>query len=166
MEYSDTLLTIAEISVALAGFATLASVIGPSQVDELRNLAALRLQMMLEVSLLNMAFALVPLPFIGSIPDPAIWRIASALHLIVVSGAVAYSIRRARSQPLAFDQPWITAATMTLATASLLASVGNAFGLGGSQAFSLYLGSLVINLVQSGILFMAVAGSILRVHRL
>ena len=165
MEHNDTLLTIAEISVALAGFATLASIIGRRADDESRNRDALRLQIMLEVTLENMAFALAPLPFIHSVPDPMIWRIASALRVILLVGNFTYSIRRARSQPMAFDQHWLTVSTLCLAAIGLLANAGNAFGLGGSQAFSLYLGGLVTSLVSSALLFLAVAGSLLRAHR-
>ncbi len=53
MEHSDTLLTIAELAVALAGFASLVSVIGRRQNNTSRAVDSIRLQMMLEVAFRN-----------------------------------------------------------------------------------------------------------------
>ena len=165
MEQSDTLLTIAEISVALAGFATLASVIGRRQDDASPGLDALRLQVMLEVTLQTAAFALLPLPFMDAISDPAIWRLASALWVVSAAGTAAYGIHRGRSRADVWGNRWLTISTFSLLAVGLIVSASNVVGLGGPRAFSLYLGSLVTSLGSSGLLFMAVVGSVLRGHR-
>jgi hypothetical protein len=165
MDPSGTLLTIAEIAVAFAGFAALVSVLGRRQDSETRSLDALRLQLMLEVTLEVALFALLPLPFIGVISEPEIWRIASGLRLIGLLGSIAYSMHRARLQPRAFEQRWLTVSTLSLAALGLLVNLANVFGLGGSHAFSLFLASMVAGLTSSGLLFLAVAGSVLGAQR-
>jgi hypothetical protein len=82
VEHRDTLFTIAEIAVALAGFASLVSVIGGRQNDTSRVIASLRLRTMLEVAFRNTFFALLPLPFLQLAPsDPIVWRISSGLYI-------------------------------------------------------------------------------------
>ncbi len=94
MEHDDTLLTIAEIAIALAGFASLISVIGRRSSNAARATGSLRLRLMLEVSFRNAAFALLPLPFVEVAPsDPMIWRIFSGLYLVVTTVHVASRLR-------------------------------------------------------------------------
>ena len=96
MEHRDTLLTIAEIAVALAGFASIVSVIARRADDRLRTADAARLRMMLEVALRNAGFAVLPLPFLQLAPsDPVVWGISSGFYLVV---ALVYGVMRLRSQ--------------------------------------------------------------------
>ena len=160
MEYSDTLLTIAELAVALAGFASLVSVIGRRRNDASRVADSFRLRMMLEVSFRNAAFALLPLPFLQIVPsDPIVWRISSGLYLVATAGHVIFRLRtnevpgeRSLSHPM-----------LVLFAFTIVASVANVLGLGGPHAFSLYLANLLLGLAAAGLSFLSVAASVFRI---
>jgi hypothetical protein len=159
MEYSGTLLTIAELAVALAGFASLVSVIGRRQDATSRALDSRRLRAMLEVALHNAAFALVPLPFLQVAPsNPILWRLASGLQLLTIVAHIVSSLRRARS----YEGGWILISTWMLTSISVLTNLANILGLGGSNAFSLYLASLILGLGVAALLFLSVAASVLQ----
>jgi len=94
LEYRETLLTIAELAVALAGFASLVSVIGGRPNDASRVSASLRLRAMLEIALRNAVFALLPLPFLQFAPsDPVVWRISSGVYVAATAGHFLLRLR-------------------------------------------------------------------------
>jgi hypothetical protein len=158
MEHRDTLLGIAEIAVALAGFASIVSVIAQRADEESRIADSYRLRLMLEVALRNAAFAVLPLPLLQIVPsDPVLWRIANGLYVVV---ALVHGVIRMRTQQGA-GPPWFTRSTYVLLTMTTVASVANVLGLGGANAFSLYLASLIFGLSASGLAFLAVAASAL-----
>ena len=162
MEHIDTLLTVAEIAVALAGFASLVSVIGRRRDDTSRATDSIRLQMMLEVAFRNAAFALLPLPFLQLAPsDPIVWRISSGLYIVVI---VAHFFLRMRPN----DRPrerWLNVSSLILVSITVVAGLANVLGLGGSNAFSLYLANLLLGLAAAGLFFFSVAASIFAVER-
>jgi hypothetical protein len=163
MDQSDALFTIAEISVALAGFAGLVSVLGRGRNRESAIADSLRLQNMLEMALLNAAFALLPLPLlVPTAPGPEVWGVASAAHLIAGLGlttAGVYRFRATRPEP---DPLWISVAMVLLTAIGFSLDAFNALGLAGARSFSVYLGTLIIALVSAGLKFMAVAASVFR----
>jgi len=158
MEHRDTLLTIAEIAVALAGFASIVSVIA-RQADEKSRIAdSFRLRLMLEVALRNAAFAVFPLLFLQIVPsDPVLWRVASGFYVVA---ALVHGLVRMRAQQ-GVGPPWFTRSAYVLLAMTAVASVANVLGLGGANAFSLYLASLIFGLSASGLAFLAVAASAL-----
>jgi hypothetical protein len=158
MEHRDTLLTIAEIAVALAGFASIVSVIARRADEKSRVADSYRLRLMLEVALRNAAFAVLPLPFLQLVPsDPALWRIASGFYVVA---ALIHGIIRLASQR-GVGPRWFTRSAQCLLAMTAIASVANVLGLGGANAFSLYLASLLFGLSASGLAFLAVAASAL-----
>jgi hypothetical protein len=161
VEHGDTLLTIAEIAIALAGFASLISVIGRRPSDTARATSSLRLRLMLEVSFRNAAFALLPLPFVEIAPsDPMLWRIFSGLYLVVTTIHVAIRLRTGDANAerlLAFP-------SMILFGITVLASVANVIGLGGAHAFSLYLTNILLGLGSAGLMFLSVAATVFDVE--
>ena len=162
MEHDDTLLTIAEIAIALAGFASLISVIGRRSSDTARATGSLRLRLMLEVSFRNAAFALLPLPFVQIAPsDPMPWRIFSGLYLVVttIHGAIRMRTGDARTEPL------LAFPSLILFGITVLASVANVLGLGGAHAFSLYLTNILLGLGSAGLMFLSVAATVFDVDR-
>ena len=162
MEHDDTLLTIAEIAIALAGFASLVSVIGRRQNDASRVVDSFRLQMMLEVAFRNAAFALLPLPFLQLAPsDPIVWRIASGLYIVTT---VAYFLLRLRPNNRPGER-WHSVSILVLLSITVIAGLANVLGLGGANAFSLYLANLLLGLCAAGVSFFSVAASIFRVER-
>lgn len=158
MDHLDTLLTIAEIAVALAGFASIVSVIAQRAEESSRVADSHRLRIMLEVALRNAGFAVLPLPFLEMAPsDPVVWRVGSGLYLAV---ALVHGVVRLKTQ-MAIGPRWFTNSTKLLLTATSVACLANIFGLGGAHAFSLYLASLLLGLSASGLAFLAVAASAL-----
>jgi hypothetical protein len=158
VEHRDTLLTIAEIAVALAGFASIVSVIAQRAEESSRVADSHRLRLMLEVALRNAGFAVLPLPFLQFAPsDPMIWRAASGLYLAV---ALVHGVIRLKTQR-AIGPRWFTNSAQFFLVATSLACLANIFGFAGANAFSLYLASLLLGLSVSGLAFLAVAASAL-----
>lgn len=161
MQYNDTLLTIAELAVALAGFASLVSVLGQRQDKGSRALDSFRLQAMLEMALRNAAFALIPLPFLQTgASDPTIWRILSGVYLLAMVSHAGFQIYRGHA--LVWGASWLKVSLVSLTLISAVASAANILGLGGSHAFSLYLAALLVGLGFAGLLFLSVASSVFR----
>ncbi len=87
----DLLLTFAEVAVAFAGFASIASVLGRQRSVQAR----LRLQMLLIYSLSVLFLSLLPAAGIRSgFPPAASWRSASAALAISTAVALAGPLRR------------------------------------------------------------------------
>ena len=161
MDQSETLLTVAELSVALAGFAGLVSVIGRDRDRQSSIADGLRLQMMLEVALLNAALALFPLPFLQPATfEPEIWRLGSGIHFVSSVGLVLFGFYRYRTTRPDPDPLWSSSSMIGLAVVTSVLDVFNAVGLGGSSAFSFYLATLLLSLVGAGVKFMVVARSV------
>ena len=160
VEHRDTLLTIAELAVALAGFASLISVIARRQDDASRAGDSIRLQLMLEVAFRNAAFALLPLLFLQLVPsDPIVWRISSGLYILSI---VAHFLLRMRHRPQP-QESWFSVSTWILFSISVIVGLANVLGLGGANAFSLFLANLLLGLFSAGLSFLSVATSIFRV---
>ena len=157
MEHRDTLLTIAEIAVALAGFTGIVGILGRRAQDSTRAISWLRLRAMLEVALRNAAFAVLPIPFLDLVPSETIvWRVASGTYFLAV---VLHILIRRRSESSTTGGLALSGPFLVLLPISLLACVANVLGLGGPNAFSLYLLSLVLGLVTAGMLFLSVAAT-------
>jgi hypothetical protein len=162
LEHRDTLLTIAEIAVALAGFASLVSVIGGRQNDTSRVFASLRLRTMLEVAFRNTFFALLPLPFLQLAPsDPILWRISSGLYIATTIGY--FFLRRRENEST--RERWLSLSTRILFSITILAGLANVLGLGGANAFSLYLANLLLGLWVAGLYFVSVSASVFGIER-
>jgi hypothetical protein len=157
MEFSDTLLTLAELAIALAGFSSLFSVLDRHPDPASRRRARADLQMMLEIGLRNATFAVVPIPLLAAgLAGPPLWRTMSALYLAAMLGHIAYQRRRGDLEILSHRsdlRPFLVA----LPTVSGIASAANVVGLGGPHAFAFYIASLILGLSFAGLLFLAVA---------
>jgi len=157
LEHRETLLTIAEIAVALAGFASLVSVIGGRRNDASRVSASLRLRAMLEIALRNAAFALLPLPFLQYAPsDPVVWRVSSGVYIAATAGHYLLRLRSSAAP----GEGWHRVSNLILFSITVLVGLANVFGLGGSNAFSLYLANLLLGLGAAGISFISVTTSV------
>lgn len=162
MQHGDTLLSIAEIAVALAGFTSLVTVLGSRQDRASRARDRSRLQVMLELGLRNAAFAVIPLPFLeAGASEPALWRIMSGFYLLAMAGHVVLQNRRGQGLAL-WGASSLRVSLVAVATISAVASAANVLGVHGSSSFSLYVASLVLGLVFAGLIFLSVASSVFR----
>ena len=85
MEARDLLLTIAEVAIAFAGFASLAAVVS-TRSEKLKTLKAMRFQSLLMVSLTTVGLCFVPFvpPYYG-FSESVSWTISSVLLVASVS---------------------------------------------------------------------------------
>ena len=157
MDYSDTLLTLAELAVALSGFSSLVSILDrhpdPASRAEARN----HLQMMLEIGLRNAGFAVIPIPLLaGGVAGPGVWRTMSALYLAAMLGHIVSQRKRGYLTRLSHGSE-LRAVLIAIPVISGMTSGVNAIGLGGRHSFSLYIASLILGLAFAGLLFLLVA---------
>ena len=162
LENTDTLLSLAEIAAAFAGFAALVSVIrrGANQpADAAHDL--LRLRLVIGGSVAGVAAALVPVGLIGYGLDPAIsWRIAAVLFLIfdngiLVSFTAAYQPVRGTFRP----DRLAVAVVLCLEIVEQISLVVVLLGLVPGNAPALYVTALIANICQAGFIFVRFVGS-------
>jgi hypothetical protein len=82
---SDTLLTLAEVSVAFAGFASLVGILGHGTSAADPRVLSLRMRAMLLASLIVVGFSLVPVILSGYGAPPRVDWVASSLCLLVTT---------------------------------------------------------------------------------
>lgn len=165
MERADLLLTIAEIAIAFAGFASIVSVLGRRRSSDDPRLDALRLRAMLESALTVVVFALAPfIPNAFGLSEAATWRFAAIAFLIW--NGIGLVIFRRRTRALAEQD--ITPPTRGYVALMLIVELllqipllAVALGLFPHVAAALYLVALLTALLQAGIFFMRVVGSLL-----
>lgn len=153
MKDLDALLTIAEVAVAFAGFASIVSVLGRRSDRDISrfNRAALRGMIFCSLAVVFCAFApLVPLRF--GLESLLAWRLSS-LFLLAVSVALFLAGlqdgRRLRQAGVPLGMR-LSAAIPLIAVAALAAAA--AAGLGGKTP-ALYLLALLLLLAIAGLLF-------------
>lgn len=122
---TDLLLTVAEVSVALAGFASVVSIFGQriSNVDP--RISYHRLRIMVELSLTATAFSLVPVMLAATdLSASANWRLSSLMFVAVATSHMVFRyarLRRAASNP---DQVRFNATTWAWVGTGALAQLG------------------------------------------
>ena len=162
LENTDTLLSMAEIAAAFAGFAALVSVI--RRTDDTRHDAVhdlLRLRLVIASSVAGVAAALIPVGIDGYGLDPSLtWRLAALTFLVFDNGILtsffsAYSPVRGTFEPdrLAVS---VVMALEVVEQGSLLIVL---FGLPVGNAPALYVTALIANLCQAGFIFVRFVGS-------
>lgn len=167
MSESDVLLTIAEVAIAFAGFASLVSVLGRgSSVDDPR-VSGIRMRGMIVFSLLTVAFSLFPLLLHRyGLAESTVWRLSSTVLSIGFLGTafwVVAVVRRLnrlelagrRISPLAGTPPFIGSILGTV----LLAS--NAVVISPAVRPAVYLTGLGLLLFLAGFAFTVIVFSFL-----
>ena len=105
LQDSDLLLTIAEVAVAFAGFASLVSILGQRSAQDNFHVSSVRMRAMVLYSLLVVTFSLFPFVFNRyGLRDEAVWRVSSALFAIAVLAVEVWLIRPSDSR----ERPWDT----------------------------------------------------------
>ena len=150
MEPADALLTIAEIAIAVVGFAGIVFALRSGD-DEPINV--FRLRLMVEISLFAMAICLAPLIFLAAEwPEERLWAAGSAVLCVLLPIYVTtIFIRQARFFGAAVLPEARIADSVALALTSLisLALVLNALGLLSEKRFAGYLVGLLSTLAAA-----------------
>ena len=163
MDETDILLTVAEIGVALAGFASLAAILGrrDKHTDPLVN--AIRLRGLLDAGLSTMLLALIGVLIlkIGG-PSDWVWQAAAVAGLMFVStiGTAALKREKMRRHLPGFRR----LASIIMFTLVATAFVGFAFvaaGFAGDYGFHIYFGILCLLLVICCTMFVLVIASLI-----
>ena len=160
MEHSDTLLTLAEIAVAFAGFASLIGLLGRSS----DFLDGSRLVGMVRTALLVAGFAVAPLvPHALGLSEGTAWRVSGA-SFFAVNGVVTFFSWRVlyRAWKAGLWTMRVGYFTFPMGLAGLCLALASCLVASPSLAAGLYLSSLVSLLTISGVLFLGVFTSLVR----
>ena len=151
LDPSDTLLTIAEIAIAVVGFAGIAFVL---RVGSPKPINLFRLQLMVESSVLAVVFSFLPIFLLSmALPENTVWSASSAILGVATPLYVAtILIRQTRRFGAALLPETLIADTTTLGATCIVTVVLflNVMGWAFEQRFTGYLVGL----------FWALAGSI------
>jgi len=163
LENTDTLLALAEIAAAFAGFAALVSVIrrdSDQTADALHDL--LRLRLVIGTSVAGVAAALIPVGLAGyGLGTGLTYRLAALIFLIFDNGIIvsfigAYKPVRGTFAPDRLAVLLVSALEL-VEQVSLLAIV---LGLNFGNASALYVTALIANICQSGFIFVRFVSSV------
>jgi len=158
---TDLLFVIAEVGVALAGFSAVIGVLGSRRGTSDTRVDALRLQVMLESSLIVVAAAIIPslLAHLGIEPRTS-WRIASALFLLVQVPGEFLAVKRTRQMP-DMKLSWFNTNSINwgLSLGADLIMLGVLLDLFGARSNGCYMLAIFLLLVMSGLLFIQFAAS-------
>jgi hypothetical protein len=162
LENTDTLLALAEIAAAFAGFAALVSVIrrGTNQPANAAH-DLLRLRLVIGGSVAGVAAALVPVGLVGYGLDASTsWRIAAFLFLVFDNG-ILMSFTKAY-KPVQGTFPPDRLAVVVVLVLETIEQVSLAtvlFGFVPENAPALYVTALIANICQAGFIFVRFVGS-------
>lgn len=161
LENTDTLLSMAEIAAAFAGFAALVSVLSrrgsrPSEIHDL-----LRLRLVISSAVAGVAAALIPVGLAGyGIEEGLIWRLAAVMFLVFDNGIIISFTRAYRPVQGTFAPDSLAVSLVSvievLEQVSLVIVV---LGLSAVNAPALYVTALIANVCQAGFIFVRFVGS-------
>ncbi len=160
MEYGDLLLTVAEVAVAFAGFASLVSVLSSPSTQDHPLVQSIRFRAMVTMSLIVVAFSLVPfVPFLLGVSPSVSWRISSALFFLsglagTINGVRHVAIGRATVGSPKGGSVRVVVVFGAVAVALLLLGA-NALGFTAAAAPGIYAAALLLFLFGSGTAFAA-----------
>ncbi len=154
MNPTDTLVSLAEISVTLLGFAAIASVFHSRGAQGWRPDA--RFWGMVSMGLGTLAFALLPLPFLAAEVNPGVtWRLCSVVLAAAIGAIFAWGFLTAR-RGLASGAP-VNRPTFSFLMVSFAAVAGlelaNAAGLLHGPSFWPYLAGILWFQLVTGYVF-------------
>jgi hypothetical protein len=163
----DLLLVIAQLSVAFAGFASLASVLNPGKAQDDARVDAGRLMNMLLVSLCTTILALVPfIPGLFRWTVSLAWRssavAALATMLLVAPGAL---MRGERMRRYAGFNRVVNTVNLALSVTAAAAFILCALGLPTRSPAASYVTGLIALMAICALLFFRVIASLLRPHQ-
>ena len=156
MEASDTLLTLAEVSLGLAGFAGIVVLFGRGP-GALPPADSLRLALLVGASLGTLFLSLIPiaLSFVG-VAEPELWQWSSAIMVAVAVPAHLFGLSHVRRNAAELFEvvPFYLIAIAAVAfLANLIAQICNALGVGWPPSFGVYLFGLLLYLLFAAVQF-------------
>jgi len=165
LDNTDTLLSLAEIAAAFAGFAALVSVIrrnAERRSDAVHDL--LRLRLVISSSVAGVVAALVPVGLAGYALEPDLtWRIAALIFLIFDNSIIASFIGSYRPVRGSFAPDRLAVAVVSsLEVVEQASLVVVLTGLPLGNASALYVTALIANICQTGFIFVRFVGSAFR----
>jgi hypothetical protein len=158
LQNGNLLLTIAEVAVTFAGFASLISILGRRSSRDSPVVQAGRLRGLIISSLVVVAFALFPfVPHSFGSSPLAVWRISSAV-LVVAGGGLAVvafgNLGRVHSaDSISPGFVWRGAVISTILVVAEALLVGNALGAFSASAAAIYIVSLLLLLGLAGFMY-------------
>ena len=161
-ENQDTLLSLAEIAAAFAGFAALVSVI-PRGANRTATPAhdILRLRLVISGGVAGVVAGILPLGLSGFLSSAdLVWRLSAAAFLVLDNGVIwaflgAYKPVRGSFPP---DRLAVTI-FMSLEIVEQVGLLAVVLGLGPWSPAGVYVAALTANLVQAGLIFVRFVGS-------
>ncbi len=163
MEEIDILLAVAQIGVALAGFAAIATIIGHGYKGTDPRVNSIRLRGLLETALSAtlLAFVAVLLLKVEGL-DTWVWRISSIVGLLfIVTVGRAIIKRGMRLRNLPGYNKSVARILFVILSVMLVAFVLSSAGMAGRFGFHVFLGALILMLTTCCIWFVLVIISML-----
>lgn len=162
MPNTETLLSLAEIFAAFAGFAALVSVLrrrSDRQADAVHDL--LRLRLVISSSVSGVAAALIPIGIAGyGIETDMAWRLAAGAFLVFDNGIIVSFVRAYSPVRGAFDPDRLAVGLFaTLEALEQISLLAVLFGVSFGNAPALYVTALIANICQAGFIFVRFVGS-------
>ena len=161
----DTLLSMAEIAAAFAGFAALVSVIRRSTdqpADAVHDL--LRLRLVISSSVTGVAAALIPVGLAGYGLDVALtWRLAAIIFLVFDNGIIVSFLGGYQPVRGTFPPDRLAVALVSaLEVVEQVSLIAIVFTLPMGNPPALYVTALIANICQAGFIFVRFVGSAFR----
>ena len=161
----DTLLSMAEIAAAFAGFAALVSVIRRSTdqpADAVHDL--LRLRLVISSSVTGVAAALIPVGLAGYGLDVALtWRLAAIIFLVFDNGIIVSFLGGYQPVRGTFPPDRLAVALVSaLEVVEQVSLIAIVFALPMGNPPALYVTALIANICQAGFIFVRFVGSAFR----
>lgn len=162
MDESELLLTLAQISVAFAGFASLATIFAQRTGQDDAVVDSGRLLNMLTTSLTVTALALIPfIPILIGLEDHWVWGTSGGVGIFAIIATLPSTMRRTAimRQRTGFKS-YRAFVCWSLLVAAIVALAGCVFDVPSGQLFTAYIFALFALVTASGILFFGVIESL------
>lgn len=165
LENTDTLLALAEIGAAFAGFAALVSVLRKGSLPPAQAVHdLLRLRLVISSGVAGVAAALIPVGLAGyGLDTDTTWRLAAVIFLVFDNGIIASFVRAYRPVRGSFPPDRVAVTLVGLlefAEQGCLVAIVLGFAIAPLSAF--YVTALIFNICQAGLIFMRFVESTFR----
>ena len=161
IDATDTLLNLADISAAFAGFAALVSVLKErgDRAEALHGI--LRLRIVISTSVVVVAASLIPIGLANfDLPDRVVWSVSAALLLALNYGVILSFIKSYKPVQGLFPPDRLAVSCVSaLELLDQAALIVILFNIWPAHDFPLYLAALIVNICQAAFVFLRFVGS-------